>query len=229
MNETKNGIYAASRASLPARPAMWRALRALGYPIVSSWVDEDGPGQTASMAELWSRIVREIRGAKALALYAEPSDLPLKGAYVEAGIALAFGKPITVTMPGSTFEERRKLLGSWVEHPSVKHCETVEEAMDYIAGLPERSTRGPSLNSIYVVTEALLCNGSFREMDNVLNGFDELEMDHMSDEEMIAWLIGTLAAKDILKRRASFVGRVVSELSLRHGQSEVDKLVQGLT
>lgn len=45
-------IYVASRASIPERGAMWRRFRAQGVPITSSWIDEDGEGQTADFREL---------------------------------------------------------------------------------------------------------------------------------------------------------------------------------
>ena len=54
------GIYVASRASVPARGAMWRRLRSEGWPIVSTWIDEDGEGQTDDFSDLWERIHREV-------------------------------------------------------------------------------------------------------------------------------------------------------------------------
>jgi hypothetical protein len=55
-----NAIYVASRASLPERGEMWRKFRSDGVNITSSWIDEDGAGQTADWRELWERIATEI-------------------------------------------------------------------------------------------------------------------------------------------------------------------------
>ncbi len=124
-----SGIYVASRASSPARPAMWRTLRKAGWPIISTWIDEAGEGETKSLAELWHRIEHEIRGSRGLILYAEPSDFPLKGAYLEAGIAIGAGKPVAVVMPGVQLEPvSDRPMGSWIRHPLVTICETLDEA-----------------------------------------------------------------------------------------------------
>ncbi len=113
-------VYVASRASVAARGAMWRALRGQGANIVSSWIDEDGEGATACMSELWARIEREIRASTRLVLYVEPGDFPLKGALVEVGMALGMGKPVRVIGPGLALEPRSmRPLGSWAAHPLV--------------------------------------------------------------------------------------------------------------
>ncbi len=125
----KNGIYVASRASSPERPAMWRALRDAGWPIVSSWIDEAEEGATSSFSDLWARIEREIRAARGLIVYAEPDDFPLKGAYIEAGLALGAGLPVAVVLPGVELEARNdRPIGSWIRHPRVAVCGTLEEA-----------------------------------------------------------------------------------------------------
>ena len=125
----ERGIYVASRASDPTRPAMWRKLRAEGWPIVSSWIDEAGAGETASLSELWSRIDREIRASSGVIVYAEADDFPLKGAYIEAGIALGAGLPVAVVLPGVELAPRSdRPIGSWIRHPRVSICATLEEA-----------------------------------------------------------------------------------------------------
>lgn len=131
----KPGVYVASRASIPERSAMWRRLRDGGAPIVSSWIDEAGPGETASMLELWERIAAEVAESVGVVLYVEFGDLPLKGALVECGMALALGKIVVVVMPGSTEAERRKLLGSWIEHPSVLHATAPEVAIQMLTSV----------------------------------------------------------------------------------------------
>jgi hypothetical protein len=124
------GIYVASRASVPERGAMWRALRADGWPIISTWIDEDGEGATDDFEELWRRIEQEVTGAARLIFYAEPDDLPLKGALIEAGMALAAGVPVYAVLPGVRLEPRSmRPVGSWLAHPKVQIVATVEEAL----------------------------------------------------------------------------------------------------
>lgn len=133
LKEMKCGIYVASRASAPERPAMWRGLRDAGWPIVSTWIDEADEGQTGSFTELWERIEREIRGSCGLVIYAEPEDFPLKGAYIEVGIALGAGLPVAVVLPRVSLEPRSdRPIGSWIRHPRVTVCETLDEARDII-------------------------------------------------------------------------------------------------
>lgn len=101
---------------------MWRAYRAQGANIISTWIDEAGPGQTASFVELWDRIHGEIRRCDRLVFYAETlHDFPLKGALVEVGIALGMGKPVWVVLGKDVPLDSRthRPVGSWIEHPCV--------------------------------------------------------------------------------------------------------------
>lgn len=130
------GVYVASRASLPERGQMWRDLRASGVAITSTWIDEDGPGQTGCNRELWSRIEREVKAAAALILYVEPGDFPLKGALIEVGMAIAAGRPVYVVAPGVELEERSlRPLGSWALHPLVTFTSSVADAV--AASMPQ--------------------------------------------------------------------------------------------
>lgn len=126
----RKGFYVASRASLPERSAMWRRQRERGAIINSTWIDEAGEGETADFGELWTRIDKEIGLSSALILYAEPDDFPLKGALIEAGIALGHGIPVRVVLPGVVLDGRTsRPIGSWIQHPLVKRFETVTEAI----------------------------------------------------------------------------------------------------
>lgn len=130
--ETAGPIYVASRASIPGRAEMWQLLRMQGWQITSSWIDEAGDGQTADFTDLWDRIMGEIAAANKLVFYAEPGDFPLKGAILEAGIALGMGKPVIVCLPGVKLEDRSfRPLGSWIKHRSVIRCDWLHDAMDY--------------------------------------------------------------------------------------------------
>ena len=124
-----DGIYVASRASIPERPALWRALRDNGWPITSTWIDEAGEGETANMTELWRRIHAEISRSAGVLLYARKEDFPLKGALVECGIAIGMGKPVAMVLGDVQLEPRTmKPIGSWVAHPLVSRYQTIDEA-----------------------------------------------------------------------------------------------------
>lgn len=128
--DMRRGVYVASRASAPERPAMWRNLRAQGHHIISTWIDEAGEGESHDLGDLWDRILREVTSAERLVLYAEAEDFPLKGAYVEVGMALAAGVPVFVVTPGVALDARSlRPLGSWAKHPLVTFCGEVEEAL----------------------------------------------------------------------------------------------------
>lgn len=126
-------IYVASRASTPARSAMWRKLRDEdGILISSSWIDQAGEGESDYEA-LWPTIFSEIRNSKALILYAEPDDFPLKGAFIEVGAALMADKPVVCVLPGVQLEHRSmRPVGSWMRHPSVFTALTVSNAVEMI-------------------------------------------------------------------------------------------------
>lgn len=125
-------VYVASRASLPARGEMWRALRAEGVPINSTWIDEDGPKASRDLGDLWDRIRREVTSAERLVLYVEPDDFPLKGALIEVGIALAAKVPVYVVAPGIELDPRNsRPLGSWVKSPLVRFAPDVRTALAY--------------------------------------------------------------------------------------------------
>lgn len=129
------GFYVASRATIPARGRMWRALRDSGVQINSSWIDEDGEGQTENFSDLWLRIEGEVKRSAALILYVESGDFPLKGAYIEVGIALAWGIPVRLVLPGVTLEDgSARPIGSWIGHPLVSRYHSVREAIDAARG-----------------------------------------------------------------------------------------------
>lgn len=125
---TANQIYVASRV---VRASIWRRYRDMGVPIISSWIDEAGEGETECFSALWDRIRGEISRSDALVFYAaEPDDFPFKGALIEAGIAMAMHKPIFVCLEGVELEGRTmRPIGSWVLHQSVTMCETLDEAL----------------------------------------------------------------------------------------------------
>lgn len=82
------GIYIASKTAHADR---WRFLRdEVGQPIISTWIDEAGVGQSSDLNDLWRRCILESSTATVLIIYCEPGET-LKGAWVELGAALASG------------------------------------------------------------------------------------------------------------------------------------------
>lgn len=122
------GVYIASRTYHASR---WRRLREdTGIKITSTWIDEAGPGQTADIGQLWTRIAAEVASSERLVFYVEPGDFPLKGALVEVGMAIANLIPIWVVAPGVALDPVSfRPIGSWVRHHLVSFAETTAEAL----------------------------------------------------------------------------------------------------
>lgn len=113
------GIYTASKTRHADK---WKILRAEGWPIASTWIDEAGAGETACFTDLWRRCVWEASQADALLLYREPEDV-LKGALVKIGAALSNGVPVyAIGCEEFTFAK----AAGWVA------CASIEEALERI-------------------------------------------------------------------------------------------------
>lgn len=111
-------MYVASRVH---HYEMWKEYQRRGCPIISSWIDEAGPGMTPDMGVLWSRIETEISVCDTLVMYVHKRDLPLKGALVEAGMAIAMGKRVHVVLDEIKLERpSMRPIGSWVKHHLVR-------------------------------------------------------------------------------------------------------------
>lgn len=119
-----HGIYTASRTK---HAHLWRDARSKGLPIISTWIDEAGEGESPSMLYLWIRCIEEATNCKALILYRE-SDEPLKGALLEAGAALSALN--TVYAVGFNGPDDMKVF-SFLYHPKVIRCESLEVAFHY--------------------------------------------------------------------------------------------------
>ena len=135
-------IYVASRASVPERGQMWRRFRDEGVRISSTWIDEDGAGQTENWDELWLRISNEIQASNALVLYAEKDDFPLKGALIEVGIALGLQRPVIVCLPGVALPSNFRPIGSWINHPLVTRVNDIAAAVKLATAAPAAPLSG---------------------------------------------------------------------------------------
>lgn len=116
------GVYVASKAKHGER---WRSLRASGTPIVSTWIDESGEGETADWGDLWTRSIAEAAGAAAVVVYNEPGE-SMKGALVEIGAALATGTPVFWVGPQNDSSGKEYTV---IRHPCVTLCLSLEHAI----------------------------------------------------------------------------------------------------
>ncbi|SFJ68333.1 hypothetical protein [Methylobacterium brachiatum] len=115
------GIYMASKTAHAPR---WRQMRADGLPIISTWIDEAGAGESQCLKDLWRRCVDEAAGADCVIVYREPGEV-LKGAFVEVGAALAVGTPV-YAVGCDEF--------SFVNHADVTRCVSLEHALNSALG-----------------------------------------------------------------------------------------------
>ena len=248
MSEWSCGIYVASRASVLERGAMWRKLRADGWPIIATWIDEDGPGQTPSMGALWERILVEVLQSCGVVLYVEPSDLPLKGAFIEVGAALGAGLPVAFVAPGMS---DLRPIGSWTDHPRVKRYDTVEEALASMAPKspkfiePRRTgicsqclevmqLQADGTIALHTVSSrAFPCSGSGKTLfrDDLLGASNDVEVSFLLGAEQAAVikkaaaLIG-ISVSNYIKtrvwRQAADELKSAHESSLEYGDSELE-------
>ena len=108
-------IYVASKSKMGPE---WKDWRAAGIPIISTWIDECGEGQSV-LPELWTRCIQEAASAEVLVLVHREGDVQ-KGALVEMGAALTSGAAVIWVGPDYLTAQR---------HPLVRHARDIEEAM----------------------------------------------------------------------------------------------------
>lgn len=116
--EVRERIYIASKTRHAKR---WLDLRAIGIPIISTWIDEAEVAATDDWPDLWDRCVNEAKSATRLIVYAEPEDF-LKGALVEIGAALGAGVPVFIVGDCPS-------IGSFRSHRLVRSCNCLDEAL----------------------------------------------------------------------------------------------------
>ena len=113
----RRGIYIASKTKHADR---WRFMRdKVGEPIISTWIDEAGEGESADLHDLWDRCITEASNCALLIVYREKDDV-LKGAWVELGCALTNNVPVfAVGLEEYTIAKYR----------GIRHFQTMKEAM----------------------------------------------------------------------------------------------------
>jgi hypothetical protein len=113
-------IYVASKS---CHAPVWQSYRSTGFSILSTWIDEAGPGES-DLPDLWCRCIAEASDCSVLVALHRP-DEEWKGALVEIGAALAHGRPVFLVGDPP---------GSWVNHPLVSRFPMLWEAMVHAQG-----------------------------------------------------------------------------------------------
>lgn len=117
-------IYIASKASHRPR---WRAYRDGIYKvnIISRWIDvsdehTDKPSDSGfplDYVQLWQECVDDVKAADVVVVYVEPGEV-LKGALIEAGVALGLGKRVVILSQRPIADPFPN--GTWYHHPLVE-------------------------------------------------------------------------------------------------------------
>lgn len=128
----KRGIYGASRVR---RAEMWRTLREQGHKIISSWIDEAGPGQSPSREDLINRCLQEAASAERIIWYVEAEDFPFKLAWGEICVGLYTGVPVFIVAGADVTDD---MLAQLPQHSLVMRCSTIAEAL---AAAPRGASR----------------------------------------------------------------------------------------
>lgn len=124
------GIYVASRTKYAG---MWRALRAEGWPVTATWIDEVHTGDSDEWwVALWSCCDREAAACGCLVLYAEEGDT-LRGALRELGAALSHGRPVVYVGPDEA-------IGNMRRDPRIRRAGSIPAALEMavtLSGTPQ--------------------------------------------------------------------------------------------
>lgn len=122
----RRGIYIASKVR---HAVTWKALRACGVPIISTWIDEAGAGESTDLSDLWRRCILEASTAEALVVYREPEEV-LKGGWVEVGAALSHNVPVfAVGIKEFTVANDRR----------IRHCVDLDHAIEAARALVKKA------------------------------------------------------------------------------------------
>lgn len=135
-------VYVASRFSdegIAAVRRMYELLRKADHEITLDWTVESADGKVGGesrgyLMECAARDLAAVRKSDAL-IFLNVDDKTMRGAYIEAGVALGLGKPVivvdakpgTLDMPGSCI---------FFMLPQVFKVATQEEAVSVLRSLP---------------------------------------------------------------------------------------------
>ena len=92
------------------------------------------PDLQAYAARFWLENAQDVKSADVLLLYVEEGE-HLRGALVEAGMALAFGVPVIVVGVHPDY-------GTWQYHADVKRAVTFNDAMEMLRIMDQQNGTG---------------------------------------------------------------------------------------
>lgn len=114
-------IYTASKLH---HAEMWKALSfKWPFQFTARWFQYHVgrvPDSPSFAKFFWVEDYEDVTAADCVVVYAEPTDV-LRGALVEAGMAIAQHKPVICVGENDGF-------GTWADHPSVYRVKNLEEA-----------------------------------------------------------------------------------------------------
>ena len=122
-------VYTASKLK---HAKMWKDICDKRHDVIfhARWlkhVQLGTPGTVDNARAFWQEDHQDVATSDALIVYAEEGDR-LRGALVEAGIAIALGVPVFLVGDSPDF-------GTWQYHSMVivRGCSTIEDALEQIA------------------------------------------------------------------------------------------------
>lgn len=128
-------VYTASKLK---HAPMWRSLCAT-TPYMQAharWLKHSAMGTPDTpdhAAEFWLQDEQDVRDADAVLVLAEGDD-HLRGALVEAGMAIAYDVPVIVVGKHADY-------GTWQYHPGVTRMDDLSSALAYLKTLKPRYRR----------------------------------------------------------------------------------------
>lgn len=102
---------------------MW--LRKFPHNISCTWLAGEDNLDSDSWGPMWDKYLKEVQECTDFVMYVEEGEI-LKGALIEAGMALACGKPIQIVWAGD-FNGLRNIAGSWITHDSVTIRQSIKD------------------------------------------------------------------------------------------------------
>lgn len=131
-------VYTASKLK---HAAMWRGICA-GTPHVqfhARWLKHSAigtPDTAEHAADFWMQDEQDVKHADAVLVFAGTGE-HLRGALVEAGMAIAYGVPVIVIGQSDDY-------GTWQHHPGVTKAMDMDDAMSILRTITPRYRRATS-------------------------------------------------------------------------------------
>jgi nucleoside 2-deoxyribosyltransferase len=120
-------VYFASKLRHGGR---WRTLCASAHQFVAyaRWLKHTSigtPDTPDNASTFWLEDQQDVKHADVVVVYAEPGE-HLRGALVEAGMAIAYGKPVVVVGDHPDY-------GTWQYHPLVHRVADFDEMLSFLS------------------------------------------------------------------------------------------------